>query len=337
MKRHSYSNRLFMFWYLATQTYACFCAIGVGDCRNLLTARPVFARQPRLVRWMRQLILGYILILTTLPHSLAAETIAEQTPLILGVHPYKSAAVLVESYKPLATYLSRKTGRTIVINIAKDYQSHIQSIGEDKLDIAYMGPAPYVKLVTRYGKKPLLARQAIHGSPTFQGKIVVRQDSTVSSLAELVGKRFAFGDPASTMSHLVPRYMLRQAGVTVDQLARHHFLGSHDNVALAVLAGDYDAGAVKEAIYKKYQARGLKVLATTPALSEHLLITSSTLSDGVRQALCKALYALKDDPQGSIIMGSIKPGMTAWVPVADADYNNLRIILDTLANAGIQP
>jgi len=337
MKRCSNSNRLFMLWYCAVQTYADFCAISTVNCRHVPIKGPVFVRLPRFVRWVRPLILGCVLMFVALPHSLAAKPQTEQSPLILGVHPYKSAATLVASYKPLASYLSRKTGRTITVKIARDYRAHIQSIGEDKLDIAYMGPASYVELVARYGKKPLLARQAIHGSPTFQGKIVVRRDSTLSTLAELAGKRFAFGDPASTMSHLVPRYMLRQAGVTVNQLAGHHFLGSHDNVALAVLAGDYDAGAVKEAVYKKYQARGLKVLATTPALSEHLFVTRSKLPASIRRTLREALYVLKDDPQGPAIMGSIKSGLTAWVPVTDADYDNLRVILDALAKAGIQP
>jgi phosphonate transport system substrate-binding protein len=278
-----------------------------------------------------------MLMFVALPHALAAKPLTEQRPLVLGVHPYKSAAKLVASYKPLANYLSRKTGRTITVKIAKDYRTHIQLIGENKLDIAYMGPASYVKLVKRYGKKPLLARQAIHDSPTFQGKIVVRQDSTVSSLAGIAGKRFAFGDSASTMSHLVPRYMLRQAGLTVDQLAVHRFLGSHDNVALAVLAGDFDVGGVKEAVFYKYKARGLKVLATTPALSEHLFVTRNKLPAKIRRDLREALLALKDDPKGSVIMAGIKPGMTAWVPVTDADYNNLRTILDALAKAGIKP
>ncbi len=279
--------------------------------------------------------LGCLLMLVSL--SLMAKTPIVQPPLVLGVHPYRSAMTLMESYKPLASYLSRKTGRVITVKIAKDYRTHIQSIGEDRLDIAFMGPVSYVELVARYGKKPLLARQVIQGSPTFHGKIVVRQESTISSLAELAGRRFAFGDAASTMSHLVPRYMLRRAGVTVDRLAGYRFLGSHDNVALAVLTGDFDAGAVKESVYEKYQPRGLKVLATTPALSEHLFVTRSKLPDELRQALREALYGLKDDPQGLAIMSGIRPGMTAWVPVVDADYDGLRVILDALAKGGVRP
>ncbi len=329
-------NQLFMFCHSAKQTYAYTVAMGATNSRYSLSTIPLSVIGRRLECRVLSLILGCILIFAAPPHSLAAKLKSEQPPLILGVHPYRSAVTLMESYKPLASYLSRKTGRVITVKISKNYRTHIQLIGENKLDIAFMGPASYVEMVAHYGSKPLLARQVIQGSPTFQGKIVVRQESTISSLAELAGKHFAFGDVASTMSHLVPRYMLRNAGVTVDQLAGYRFLGSHDNVALAVLMGDFDAGTVKESIYKKYQPRGLKVLATTPTLSEHLFVTRSKLPDEVRQTLSASLYALKDDRQGTTIMNGIEPNMTAWVSVTDADYNNLRTILDSLAKS-IQP
>lgn len=292
----------------------------------------------RIICKLQQLIVvAMLMFAVAIPHALANEAKTQQQPLVMCIHPYKSAASLIKMYKPLASYLSRKTGQRFKIVITKDYDSHIKSIGEDKVAIAYMGPASYIDLVKRYGKKPLLARQAIHGNPTFQGKIIVRDNSPFNVLSDLSGKRFAFGDHASTMSHLVPRHMLRQAGVTIKQLAKYGFLGSHDNVALAVLSGDYDAGAIKEAVFEKYQPRGLKALASTPAISEHLFVTSTKLSDELQQSLRKALYNLKNDAEGQNIMNNIKTGMTAWIEVSDTDYDNLRVILDTLTEAGIQP
>lgn len=255
--------------------------------------------------------------------------------LVLGIHPYKSPAKLIKAYTPLAEYLSRKIGVPVQITIAKNYQAHIDAIGSDRLDIAYMGPASYVKLVDRYGKKPLLVRQAIHGKPTFQGKIITRKESPLRSLSQLKGRSFAFGDPNSTMSHLIPRYMLWKAGVSANKLKRYKFLGSHDNVALAVLAGDYDAGAVKEAVFYKYEGRGLKVLKSTPVFSEHVFVTSKILDPETVEKLRKAFLALDKDPIGQQIMSSIKPGITAMHPVEDKNYNNLREILRTLKRIGV--
>lgn len=266
-----------------------------------------------------------LLILTCfITTSFAAESIT------LGIHPYKSPQKLIKIYTPLAKVIEKEINQPVNIVIAKDYSTHIDNIGNDKLDIAYLGPASYVKLVDRYGEKKILARQAINSKPTFQGKIIVRSDSSISSLMELKDKKFAFGDPNSTMSHLVPRYMLIENGITEKVLKKIDFLGSHDNVALSVLSGDFDAGAVKEAVFYKYRSRGLKEIATTPALSEHLFVAGNHVSDALVSKVRKILLNLENSSDGMSAMKSIKKKMTNMVVVVDADYDNLRNILDTL-------
>lgn len=254
-------------------------------------------------------------------HAVAAQS------LILGVHPYKSASKLQKAYKPLAAYLSSVLSIPVSVSISPDYSVHVDRIGRNKIDIAYMGPASYVQLVEKFGPKPILVRQLIHGKPTFQGKIIVRKDSSLSTLKDLQGKLFAFGDPKSTMSHLVPHYMILNAGV---KLKGSKFLGSHDNVALAVLAGDYDAGAVKEAVFYKYEEKGLKVLKTTPALSEHLFVAGTHLKKPQVKKIRNAFLALYKRKDGAMIMQSIKPGITAYGTASNKDYNNLRHILKAL-------
>ena len=273
--------------------------------------------------------IGMLFLWNLFPAVYAAEK------LTLCVHPYKSAAELYKAFSPLAAYLSKAAGTEVDVLITKDYDSHIDHIINVKRGIAYLGPASYVKLVDLYGKPPLLARLSIYGKPTFQGKIIVQNDSPLQSLSDLQGKRFAFGDPNSTMSHLVPRYMLIEAGIRVDRLADFSFLGNHVNVALSVLSGQYDAGAVKEAVFYKYQSRGLRELATTPALSEHVFIASDSLSPELIEVLRSAFYKMKDDADGIKAMKSIKSTITAMVPTVDADYDNLRNILATLRDNGV--
>jgi len=275
-------------------------------------------------RHMRSLLLLIAMIFVPTSDVLADKA------LVLGVHPYKSATELQQAYSPLVNYLSRELGMPVELQISPNYEQHIERIGKDMVDIAYMGPASYVELVEKYGPKPLIARQFINGKPTFHGKIIARQDSAIRSITNLEGKRFAFGDPESTMSHLVPQYMLQQAGI---HPAETKFLGSHNNVALAVLSGDFDAGAVKEEVYEKYASRGLKAIASTPALSEHLFVARSTLDTALIKKICTAFFTLKDKPDGATIMGSIKKNLTAFGEVSDHDYDNLRHILSELKQA----
>jgi len=247
-----------------------------------------------------------------------------------GIHPYKSPQKLLKIYQPLVSVLGKALDRKINIVIAKDYSTHIQQTGVDKLDIAYLGPASYVKMTEKFGHKKLLARQAIHNKASFQGKIIVREDSDIKSISQLKNKSFAFGDPNSTMSHLVPRYMLLQHGIRTSALQKFDFLNSHDNVALSVLTGDYTAGAVKEAVFKKYKKRGIRTLATTPALSEHLYVASNKLPTALVNKIKNTLLDIHLTDEGLKALASIKPGFTRMMTVKDSDYDNLRIILGTL-------
>lgn len=255
-------------------------------------------------------------------------------PLIFAVHPYLPATEIVERFTPLVKYLSKELGETVIIDVSLDYQNHIARTGKDNVDIAYMGPASYVKMVDTYGRKPLLARQEINGKPTFHGVIIVRKDSPLRSLTDLAGKRFAFGDPESTMSHLVPRYMLWKEGVTIDNLGGYAFLANHHNVALGVLAGNFDAGAVKEEVFDEYEKRGLRELIRTPEISDHVFVATNRLSPEMVQKLRAALYSLREKEEGRNIMSSIKPSISP-VPAKDEDYDNLREILQALTKLGI--
>lgn len=268
--------------------------------------------------------------------ALAPPLASAADELLLGVHPFKSAKILQQAFSPLAEYLSQVSGQAVRIVIARDYQQHITQAGEDKLDIAYMGPVSYVQLVDKYGPKPILARLEINGSPTFQGHIISRSTGNIENIGDIRGKRFAFGDPASTMSHLVPRYMLWKAGIGAEDLAGFDFLDNHANVALAVLSGKYDAGAVKEAVFLKFQSRGLRSVATTPRLSEHLFVARANMPSEQLAAIRKAMLSLHQQPNGINILHAIKKTMTGMVPANDSDYNNLRQILEELASIGVK-
>ena len=253
----------------------------------------------------------------------------------LGVHPFLSEFHLRKRFMPLVDYLSEALRRPVELVVSEDYRSHISQVGEGRLDLAYLGPAPYVRLVEAYGPRPLIARQAVLGTPLFNGVIITRSDSRITTLSDLKGKRFAFGDPSSTMSHLMPRYMLREAGVSVDELAEYAFVGSHDKVAVAVLRRQYDAGAVKQAVFSRLRHRGLRELALSPLISEHLFVAREGLPPALIEQLRELVLQLDQSVAGRAVLSAIKPTVTAMVPVQDSDYDSLREVIETMREAGV--
>lgn len=251
-------------------------------------------------------------------------------PLVLAVHPYLPSSEIQQRFTPLAKYLGELMQRPVVVRVGRDYDEHVTAIGTNAVDMAFMGPAPYVLMVAHYDKKPLLARIEVGGKPLLGGVIIARTGDPLRSLSDLKGRRFAFGDRDSTMSSLVPQYMLQEAGVPLSALASYEFLGGHKNVALGVLSGDYDAGAVKQEVFDELAPRGLRVLATMPFVSEHLFVARSNLPSPQVERLRQGLLDLKTHPQGKFIMQSIHKGMTSMAPAADADYQGLRAIMRAL-------
>lgn len=255
------------------------------------------------------------------------KAISAEPTLTLAVHPFLSHEALLKKFTPFANYLEKVTGMKVAVKIGADYDEHIQYIGSNKVDIAYMGPASYVIMTKEFGPRPLLARLEVNAQAYFEGNIIVRKDSEISSLQDLKGKRIAFGEPSSTMSYIVPHFMLHQAGVFADNAPTHEFLHSHGNVALGVLSGDFDAGAVKPEVFRKYASDGLRTIAVTPGISEHLFVTRSDLPEKLVKQLRDAMLNMKHSPEGMAALRSIKKSVTALVKVEDKDYGNLRKIL----------
>lgn len=259
------------------------------------------------------------------PSAPAAEP-GENTPYILAVHPYLPPFEIKKRYSPLADYLSGKLAHPVVIRVSSDYVEHIRAIGADRVEFAFAGPAPYVHMVADYGMKNLLARIETSGQPVFTGNIVVRKDSAVNSLNELKGARFAFVSRESTMGFLLPYRMLLARKVTLDDLAMYDFLNSHQNVALAVKIGDFDAGAVKHEVFLAMRD-SLRSIAETPKISEHLFLASKKLNPEVIAKARAALLAIKKEKNGAQILQSIKPDITDLVEARDGDYDSIRTLL----------
>ena len=256
----------------------------------------------------------------------------EPKELTLWVHPFMQATELVKRFTPLANYLAAELKLPVHVRVQSSYQSHLDFVGQDQADLAYVGPATYVLLRKKYGPKPLLARVEEKGASFFHGVIIVRQDSPVTTFAQLKGKSFAFGDTNSTMGHIVPRAMLAEAGVDVNQLGRYEFLSSHENVALAVLNGYFDAGGVRDEFFAEYEPQGLRALATSPPMPEHLFLARSTLPAPLIERLRVLLCAVDSRPGKKELLTAIKKTATALVPAAPQDYDTLERLIGSGAS-----
>lgn len=248
-----------------------------------------------------------------------------QQQLVFGSHPFAAPDVLAKMFTPLIQYLEKEIGAKITFRSAKDYESALNAIVQGEIDISYLGPSLYAVISEKYPDKiRLLATALNNGQPTFKGVIVAKSGSTVNSLADLKGKKFAFGDPESTLSCYMPANMLIQAGV-FDSL-EYKFLGSHDNVAKAVLNGYFDAGGLKPDVAQAYVTQGLKIIAESEPVYEHVIVANTKVNEETAKKIQAALINLKD----TNILTAITKSTTGFVSSKPTDYDNLRQMMKSV-------
>jgi len=270
---------------------------------------------------MKTLFSFLILSLFLSPHYVSS---AEKDKLVFGVHPFKSPAKLHSMFRPVLNDLSRLLGKDIVFTSGKSYEHVLNRYRNGEIDFGYLGPAAFVSAHRELGLVPLV-RIMPNGIGSFRGVIVVREDSPIQTISQLKGKKFAFGDANSTLSHYVPRYMLKAESILLDDLAFHAFTGKHDNVARGVLFGKFDAGGLKPSVAKQYLDKGLRILATSDAIAEHLFVANNQMSDSGIKILKKALFNVEIGR-----LKSIKSNITGLEEAHISDYRKIKKIIEDI-------
>lgn len=273
---------------------------------------------------LRTLGAGLLLGSATAPVGAAAA-------LRVGMIPDAGATqVSVDEKAPLRDYLAAKIGRPVELVIPTNYNATVEGLGNGSLDFAYLGGLTYCKAHQAYGVLPLVQRAS---DRQFHALFITQTDSSIHALTDLKGKRFAFGDVASTSGHLMPDYALRNAGIDPDKDLTVRFTGNHPATAKAVESGTVDAGAIDESVYKSMIDGGqidktkVRVFYTTPPFVDYVWVARKDISKADQDAFADAFLALRE-PQDDKILGILRG--TSFVRANDAEYATLRTVATKL-------
>jgi methyl-accepting chemotaxis protein len=245
----------------------------------------------------------------------------------LGVIPLESPAAMHQRFQPLTEYLRQSLGQQVELVVGLDFVQTIKDFEDGVTDLAFLTPTTYIDAHERTGAV-LLVKALRKGLPFTHSVIVARSGSGIDRLEDIRGKRFAFGDRMSTSSYLIPRSMLAEAGIRLEDLKDHAFLGHHDDVARAVLAGEYDAGGLMESTAGKFVEQGLQVLKTSVEIPEFNICVSKGLDAGMSESIKKALTALDRRNAGHAqVLTAIDQDYTGFVSAEDGDYDGVRRLM----------
>ena len=148
----------------------------------------------------------------------------------------------------MRAYTEETLGVPTQIFTPADYDGCIQGMLGGTIDLVWFGASAYAKmyLTDAEAGEPILVKTNLDGSYAYHSVGFARKDSGITSLADMKGKKFGFGDPNSTSGFLIPKIEIPQAtGASMesgDYFGEVVFTGGHEQTIVAVKNGDVDAG-----------------------------------------------------------------------------------------------
>ena len=180
---------------------------------------------------------------------LAGPVLAQDiTEFRIGILGGENAQDRLASHACLQTYTEEALGVPAKLFAPADYNGVIQGLLGGTIDMAWLGASAYAAtyLSDPEAVEPVLVKINLDGSYGYHSIGFARKDSGVTSLDDMQGKKFGFGDPNSTSGYLIPSIEIPQAtGASMengDYFGEVVFTGGHEQTIVAVNNGDVDAG-----------------------------------------------------------------------------------------------
>ena len=259
----------------------------------------------------------------------AANENSDEVTLSIGLQNSSKPSAMVRKYRPIVSELQRKVSRKlgkrvrIRMQIAKSNQKGIEYLANGKVDFALLGAATYVEAKTENPEIQILAIESKNRTKVVNGIVVTGLHSSIRRVSDLRGQSFAFGDLQSTSGRFMAQRFLLKNGIAAKDLSRYEYLGRHDIVGVKVGVGDFAAGAMSEATFRKLLSDGEKIreLARFPIVSKPW-VTRAGIDPTIYSALKISLLEMSN-------ANALEPlGINGFVKGTNEDY---RVIANAMS------
>ncbi|SFU15787.1 phosphate/phosphite/phosphonate ABC transporter substrate-binding protein [Sedimentitalea nanhaiensis] len=232
--------------------------------------------------------------------SLASPLAAQNDRLRLAFIPQENPEKLLGDIEAIAGWLSSEIGLPVEGFVTIDHAAAVEALRNGDADISFMGALPFVLAEAEIGAVPLLS-EVYRDAPSYTGRIYVRRDSGIRSLADLRGRDIAFADPISESGYLYPLAEFVQAGLieapgTAEAFfGRIFFAGGYQQAMQAMAEGLVDAAGASQyadLLLTPQQQAEVKWIAESAPIPSHLVIARPGLDADVQDRFIDAMLKL---------------------------------------------
>ncbi len=282
--------------------------------------------------------LFYILFLTAVVFLFTTSTAQADQPLQkyhFGIPPYQKGQTVDEIrglYKPMLVWLGEQVGCRFDFIGADTYEDMIDMVASGRVQIAGLGPVPYIEAKKKNPDLRLLLTELKWNQDrsklvdVYHGYIVaLKKRDDLNGLLDLKGKSFSFVDTHSTSGYQYPNALMRDQGIIPENFfSKVYYLGSHPRVTDAIVAGSIDAGAtwdfnLKQAIKKHGDV--FKIIYAPPPIPNLAIVVHPSLPLDIQEKIQKVLQTI--DP--ALLQGLPTDGFAVR---PDSFYDAVRVIVE---------
>jgi phosphonate transport system substrate-binding protein len=256
----------------------------------------------------------FIFLLSLVPLYLFSDT----RTLIFAPLATKDIEDINTQFLPMIKYLEKKLNVKIKMDYNSDYDTLLEKFISGEIDIAYLGPLPYLTLEEKYSyTMPLVNFKNEKGEISYTCSFV-SFISNEESIENMINTKIALTQPLSTCGYLFVNDVLNNSNTNIEK-NKYKYLGRHDTVALSVIIDEFKYGGLKTDIAEGYTHLGLKEIVRSKDIPSFVLVgNSKTLDNNMLTNIKSSMLSVKKEELSSWHK-NIKFG-TQEINTADYDY-----------------
>lgn len=260
-------------------------------------------------------------------------TLPKPDPLVIVFSPAPGVdpATAKGAYGAIATELSEKLGREVVMKTSTDYAATTVALENGDADIARLGGEPLIQAYDNYGVEPLVREINPNGIAEYHG-IIISQPGTFEEpfmWEQLKGKSMIFPDVGSTSGYLSNLANMQNNGIFLEDLGEYGFAGDHPGVFETILSGSVQAGGTNDwrtelACRKGGHEEGVDfvILAKSPPIPMNAWAVRGDIPDDEKEAIRKALLSISQEAFAQCEQ------VKGFVPASIDDYDYIRDLME---------
>jgi phosphonate transport system substrate-binding protein len=254
------------------------------------------------------------------------------------------ATFLSSNMLPVYEFIVDAIGRELGYGAELVVGASFDQFANGEVDAGFICGLPYVQLARqRPAPVELLAAPVIRGDryagrPIYFSDVIVHRDSPVRTFADLRGRSWAYNDPDSHSGYNLTRHHLVITGETGGFFGRVVAAGFHQRAIRMVATGEVEAAAIDSQVLtielRDYPdlREELRVIGALGPSTIQPVVAARHLPADLKAALRATLLRIGDDPaaRNELARGFVE----RFVPVTDADYDDIRSMLAAAEHAG---